>query len=559
LAGNTFLALMDSHSKGYASHRARTADLSATAPGGVQVAPVATGSSWSEASVVASVSTGAATSSVSITQGSTFYTLDVTTAVQDWVDTPANNLGLALTPQTTASITLDSKENTLTSHPAYLEISLATHAASISGSTATTLTGLLKGDGANIAAAIAGTDYLAPTGSGAGLTSLNAGNISTGTLGIANGGTGASTAAGARTNLGLGSLATLSTIGSSEITDGSITGTDVSSIPSTKITGLGTVASLNTTGSTTTFLRGDGTFATPSNSGGTVTSVGTGTGLTGGPITGSGTIALADTAVSPGTYSHPTISIDAQGRIVAAASNSAVSSVSAGTGISITGTSSAPIVNIADGGVGTTQLAASSVTVAKISTTSGTADSTTFLRGDGTWNAPTASLPNTGTAGTYANVRSITTDAQGRVTSATAATGASPKGIPYSISPHSPTSAWFYPGHTGSSTSLNSGTVTVTVPNACTPSMTIWSYIGSIKDWSLFAVTPSTTSVTWTATGSPIITCQTAAASGSSCTATGGSTIAAGTVITLTSGTSNAGAVPGSSSTGGMVAAFSCD
>lgn len=41
-------------------------------------------------------------------------------------------------------------------------------------------------------------------------------------LKVANGGTGSTTAAGARTNLGLGSLATLSAVGATEITDGSV-------------------------------------------------------------------------------------------------------------------------------------------------------------------------------------------------------------------------------------------------------------------------------------------------------------------------------------------------
>ncbi len=52
--------------------------------------------------------------------------------------------------------------------------------------------------------------------------------------------------------------------------------------------------------------------------GGTVTSVGTGTGLTGGPITTTGTIALADTAVAPDTYACAQITVDQQGRITAA-------------------------------------------------------------------------------------------------------------------------------------------------------------------------------------------------------------------------------------------------
>jgi len=49
-------------------------------------------------------------------------------------------------------------------------------------------------------------------------------------------------------------------------------------------------------GGTINFLRADGTWATPAGAGGTVTSVGSGTGLTGGPITGSGTLSLADMA-----------------------------------------------------------------------------------------------------------------------------------------------------------------------------------------------------------------------------------------------------------------------
>jgi trimeric autotransporter adhesin len=123
------------------------------------------------------------------------------------------------------------------------------HTGDVTGSTAltvvgingTSLAGLATGILKNTTAtgvpsiAVAGTDYLAPDGSAALLTNyptLNqnttgtASNV-TGIVAIANGGTGASNSAAARTNLGLGTLATLNTVGSAQITNGSILGNNI--------------------------------------------------------------------------------------------------------------------------------------------------------------------------------------------------------------------------------------------------------------------------------------------------------------------------------------------
>ena len=123
------------------------------------------------------------------------------------------------------------------------------------------------------------------------------------------------------------------------------------------------------------------------NGSGTVTQVNTGTGLTGGPITTSGTISLANTAVTSGVYGTstvvPQITVDAQGRITSVAN-----------------------VSIASGGVGT---------VTNVATGTG-------LTGGPITSNGTISLANTAVVaadyGSASQVGTFTVDAQGRLTAA---------------------------------------------------------------------------------------------------------------------------------------------
>lgn len=78
---------------------------------------------------------------------------------------------------------------------------------------------------------------------------------------------------------------------------------------------------------------------------GTVTSVTAGTGLTGGTINGSGTIALASTGITPGSYNYASFTVDSYGRLSSATSGN-VPSTSVTSPITNTGTSIAPVIGV---------------------------------------------------------------------------------------------------------------------------------------------------------------------------------------------------------------------
>ncbi len=85
-------------------------------------------SAWSEGTVTYATKpaiAGAAATSGTISANNAFHVFAVTPLVQSWITTPATNFGVELQASGTTNITIDSKENANTSHPAVLEIDLS--------------------------------------------------------------------------------------------------------------------------------------------------------------------------------------------------------------------------------------------------------------------------------------------------------------------------------------------------------------------------------------------------------------------------------------------------
>jgi hypothetical protein len=170
-------------------------------------------------------------------------------------------------------------------------------------------------------------------------------------------------------------------------------------------------------------LRTNGSGANPSwftaAGSGTVTQINTGTGLTGGPITNSGTISIANTAVSAGTYGSaslvPTYQVNAQGQLTNA-TNVAIaidaSAVTSGT------------LAVARGGTGTGtaptngQLLIGNGTGYSLNTlTAGTGIGVTNTAGSISVKIADTAV-TAGSYGTSAAVGTFTVDQQGRITAA---------------------------------------------------------------------------------------------------------------------------------------------
>ena len=118
------------------------------------------------------------------------------------------------------------------------------------------------------------------------------------------------------------------------------------------------------------------TVTTVNATNGTVTNIQTGTGLTGGPITGTGTISLANTAVTAGSYGSASnvaqVTVNAQGQITSASNVAIVVANSSVTGLGTMSTQNANAVAITGGNATLTNITAGNVNITFRGTNSNT-------------------------------------------------------------------------------------------------------------------------------------------------------------------------------------------